>query len=71
MVYASPSGNTHLLPVPQGLLLQRLEQGPCAQPELAGFLEETLELPLGTAERVIPEMLSELLSLKLIEPAAS
>jgi PqqD family protein of HPr-rel-A system len=68
--YASPSGDTHLLPVPQGLLLQRLERGPCLPPELAGFLEEAIDLPLGVADEAIPEMLSELGALKLIEPAS-
>lgn len=59
-----------MLPVPQGLLLQRLKQGPCRQPELAGFLEEAMELSLGAADKVTSEMLSELRALKLIEQAA-
>lgn len=68
--YASPSGDTHLLPVAQGLLLQRLREGPCRQPELTGFLEEKLDLPLGSADKFILEMCTELRQLYLIEPVA-
>jgi hypothetical protein len=33
-------------------------------------LEEAIDLPLGVADEAIPEMLSELGALKLIEPAS-
>lgn len=65
--YAWPSGNTVLLTPAQGLVLRHLEQGPCREMELAGFLEETFDMPLGAAHGAISDMLTELHVLRLIE----
>lgn len=67
--YAWPSGNTVLITPAQGLVLQHLAQGACREAELAGFLEEAFDLPLGTAGDIISDMLAELQVLRLIENA--